>query len=539
MFFRIKTSFVLASLLMLLGWTLPAAPVAGQTSAAGASAGNAATNKPVIDKAAIDEQAAKEAEAKEAAKAAAVKAKERADEKVELENNPLVVTGIVPYVEIEDKGTLGNPQKLGKAGMGDRISVVITGLSRAVECELVDPTKLVLFIDGRVFKDVYPESVGYDSLIYKLDRTKDALDAWNGLLGSPRLDSNKPVVLSVGFADQKPYGVAKGFEKANLNLIVYRKRWAIGSLLVLILMVLAFWKFSGRDMLRDSGPPKPEPGKRPYSLAKVQVAWWFFLVVGCFLLIYLITGEFTMTEQALVLIGIGTGTALGSAMIDNSKRGSADSELETLKPQEAKLKAEIDQLNEDKAALEKAVATNQGATDAEKASLNTDQESIKAKKIELAEKNAKLDTVGAQIADANDGLTKPTSGGLWNDLVTDANGPSFHRFQMIAWTVILGILFFASVYKNLSMPEFSGTMLALMGISAGTYLGFKIPEKQNTADPSAQEPATQQPVVAPAQAPPVVAAAQAQPVVAAAQVEPEVAGAQAELGEDEIEEPAG
>jgi hypothetical protein len=81
-------------------------------------------------------------------------------------------------------------------------------------------------------------------------------------------------------------------------------------------------------------------------------------------------------------------------------------------------------------------------------------------------------------------LTRPTSGGFWNDLVTDASGPSFHRFQMIAWTVILGILFLAGVYKNLAMPEFNGTMLALMGISAGTYLGFKIPEKQN--DPSGQ-----------------------------------------------------
>jgi hypothetical protein len=28
------------------------------------------------------------------------------------------------------------------------------------------------------------------------------------------------------------------------------------------------------------------------------------------------------------------------------------------------------------------------------------------------------------------------------------------------------------------MPEFGATLLALMGISAGTYLGFKIPEKQ-------------------------------------------------------------
>jgi len=28
------------------------------------------------------------------------------------------------------------------------------------------------------------------------------------------------------------------------------------------------------------------------------------------------------------------------------------------------------------------------------------------------------------------------------------------------------------------MPEFDNTLLALMGISSGTYLGFKIPEQR-------------------------------------------------------------
>jgi hypothetical protein len=107
---------------------------------------------------------------------------------------------------------------------------------------------------------------------------------------------------------------------------------------------------------------------------------------------------------------------------------------------------------------------------------------LKAKNIELAGKQEEVKAVSAQIDDAKSGLEKPVSEGWWSDLVTDANGPSFHRFQMIAWTIILGILFLASVYKSLSMPVFSGTMLALMGISAGTYLGFKIPENQSKPD---------------------------------------------------------
>ena len=45
------------------------------------------------------------------------------------------------------------------------------------------------------------------------------------------------------------------------------------------------------------------------------------------------------------------------------------------------------------------------------------------------------------------------------------------------------------------MPEFSDTLLALMGISAGTYIGFKIPERQTT--PKTEEAAEASPPESP------------------------------------------
>jgi hypothetical protein len=62
------------------------------------------------------------------------------------------------------------------------------------------------------------------------------------------------------------------------------------------------------------------------------------------------------------------------------------------------------------------------------------------------------------------------------DLLSDANGISLHRFQMMVWTLVLGIIFVASVVYTLGMPTFGGTLLAIMGISGGTYLGFEFPE---------------------------------------------------------------
>jgi hypothetical protein len=68
--------------------------------------------------------------------------------------------------------------------------------------------------------------------------------------------------------------------------------------------------------------------------------------------------------------------------------------------------------------------------------------------------------------------------GFWRDILSDGSGISLHRFQIAVWTAVLGLIFVATVYVQLSMPDLNDQLLLLMGISSGTYLGFKFPEKQ-------------------------------------------------------------
>jgi hypothetical protein len=75
---------------------------------------------------------------------------------------------------------------------------------------------------------------------------------------------------------------------------------------------------------------------------------------------------------------------------------------------------------------------------------------------------------------------------FFNDLLSDAAGQIvFYRFQTLIWTLALGLVFIKSVYSGLRMPEFSTNELTLMGISAGTYVGFKIPEAKAAKDAAA------------------------------------------------------
>jgi hypothetical protein len=88
--------------------------------------------------------------------------------------------------------------------------------------------------------------------------------------------------------------------------------------------------------------------------------------------------------------------------------------------------------------------------------------------------------VGADKTKGADETKKDRKGtfrAFLSDISDDGNGPSFHRLQVVIWTLILGAVFIRQVARTLSMPEFPETLLILMGISGVTYLGFKFPGK--------------------------------------------------------------
>jgi hypothetical protein len=92
--------------------------------------------------------------------------------------------------------------------------------------------------------------------------------------------------------------------------------------------------------------------------------------------------------------------------------------------------------------------------------------------------------LGSSVIDAGKQEKAVTAGlspvgasqGFLRDLLQDGDGVSLYRFQMFVWTLVLGIIFVASVYEKLAMPSFSPSLLGLMGISSGTFLGAKFPE---------------------------------------------------------------
>ena len=85
---------------------------------------------------------------------------------------------------------------------------------------------------------------------------------------------------------------------------------------VLFLLVLFISVAFRTDILRDPTRKLRTDLNFPFSLSRLQMAFWLFVVVSSFLFLFVATQKVTVLNvTCLWLIGIGSGTALGAAII--------------------------------------------------------------------------------------------------------------------------------------------------------------------------------------------------------------------------------
>lgn len=370
----------------------------------------------------------------------------------------------------------GKPIEEPDVSLGQVLTLVVDGLPSLIACN----RPLVLFLDDRPLKDLTPyppTDPTKGTLRFLLHRpAATAADAsasrevWTYLFGSPSWGDRQTRV-SVGFAD----GAALT-SKAGIGLVVIPTGPFYLWLAVLAVVVLVFWPLAVQsNLLRDPGIT-PEPGKRlPYSLSRTQAAWWFFIVLASYLFIGLVTADFgtPITGTVLTLLGISAGTLVGSAFIDQSKSNPA-TEAETARVEQT-LENQVTVLQ---GQVEEAKNTLAQAPAGGEAQPQPVQEAQAQPQQNVAQAKQDLLTLSSALKERESLLkkTRSESEQFLLDILSDANGVTFHRFQIVAWTFVLGIIFIHEVYKGLAMPTFDGSLLALMGISSGTFLGMKVPE---------------------------------------------------------------
>lgn len=335
--------------------------------------------------------------------------------------------------------------------LGDTLFVGFTNLREWMAVPTNNVSAVTLVLNGRLIKHIPSRGPNdsYSGLQFDLKRLsgdspdeRENREAWNTIMTELRRDPWLHVSIT-GSGNPPFWGSAAVPFRVFSSL-----KWLVTAFLLLLLVLLILLARRS-DILRDSPSNSGEP-KRSYSLARCQMAWWFFLVAASYNYIWLALGDRdSLTAGCLILIGISAGTGLAASVVDGSKQA----QRVTLEKEQAVIQARLDELSQALTAT-------------------SDPAQLSQLKAEQAQNTTRL----AEIHSALAILPEPPgpSEGFLFDVLRDETGVSFHRFQMAAWTIILGFVFLTSVYRDLTMPDFSTTLLGLMGISSGTYIGFKL-----------------------------------------------------------------
>ncbi|HEY2682228.1 MAG TPA: hypothetical protein VGI93_01855 [Steroidobacteraceae bacterium] len=382
---------------------------------------------------------------------------------------PLAITGLVEDATntlVSADGSSAYPPS--HVGLGGKLWVLLN------EEPPLTADKYVLFLNGSELKRIGASKASYGAvgrpavpaLVFTLERNDDNAALWNGILGAPK-SAHVPVTVSLGeraaegSVNQSSIVAAAAGNATFLFRVFSVTRLLLAIGVIAVVMVLVWGHARSRSTLRDSYLPQLEPARQTYSLARWQMAFWFTLVFSVFIFLFLLLGDTnTITAQALSLMGISGLTAICAEAVDAQKYSPADAANRGLRA------LGLDSY-EDVIRVRKEIEDRQtelGST--------VDIQRRQQLTIEISDRNSVLRTY-------DDKTRLFTSQGWFTDISTDLNGTALHRLQVLCWTVTLGCIFVYLAYRNLSMPEFNGTLLALMGISSAGYVGFKFQEVNN------------------------------------------------------------
>jgi hypothetical protein len=314
---------------------------------------------------------------------------------------------------------------------------------------------ITLFLNGQDTTLPPIDQAGRD-FVFRLERNDANKELWSRLLEAPFTQPVSKVHVSAGYDGLGPLPA-----RGAAGLMKLRKmEWGFAAWvwIFILILVLSYFRHlvKSTDILRNG--PAINKQDQAFSLGRSQMAWWLFIVIVSYVTIWMITGNRdTVSNSTLILIGISGATALGAVAIDATSSTRVKTALDRLTTEETTLRTQL-------AAVPVTVPPAAGVP--------PDPAAARAKQLT----DALNDRLAAIQQEKVNLVTAPPSVGWLTDVLTDDNGAvALHRLQVLLWTFVLGVVFLASVLHVLSMPEFNTTLLALMGISAGTYLGFKMP----------------------------------------------------------------
>lgn len=167
----------------------------------------------------------------------------------------------------------------------------------------------------------------------------------------------------------------------------------------------------------------------PVSLSQTLTVWWLVIVMLSFgYMLYVTHSVDIVNATMLALLGIPVAVTAGACVVDRSNSGDGCRDADLLA----------------------AVAGDQGSGEQVRAVLSRARETM------LITQNLATD------------LLSETTPETWDP----------HRGQILVFSVVFGGYYISQLNRLVALPDFSSSVLTLLGISSATYLGFKVVKAQ-------------------------------------------------------------
>jgi hypothetical protein len=224
-------------------------------------------------------------------------------------NDSLIIDSIVPRPTVHRDAP----------GFGDRLVVYLKNTKKLIDSQ----KEVVLYIDHYPLKHVKGQRV--DDHIYNFTLMNDQDTAfWTSLfLNAKHHKGQTRVDISIGTIDG-----AVVSNSINKPLEIYREGWMIFSWIAFVILSIVIMVAGGKsNILRETCDCQcsdtVKKKRRPFSLARTQMAFWTTIVAFAIIYIYFATGYMPeVSNTTLVLLGISASTTVFGYLIDNNVANS-------------------------------------------------------------------------------------------------------------------------------------------------------------------------------------------------------------------------
>jgi hypothetical protein len=188
------------------------------------------------------------------------------------------------------------------------------------------PSKeLHLYLNGLELKKPVGSIVDHDQrlALFDLSRASDDADIWAKIIGQPGVGIAK-VDVGAGFAGS---GQLAHIEYPPFNIRIYKFSALLAGLAAFVAAVISLGCFASTSgVLRDGD------STTSFSLGRVQMAVWLYLVTAAFLYIWLVTGDYNgiVTPETLTLLGISAATGLSAISLNAAPKSASGSFLDDI-----------------------------------------------------------------------------------------------------------------------------------------------------------------------------------------------------------------